>query len=196
MVVAPAAPLSQPMLARSGQIPATEAGSRLSASARVRRQMPAYVVALILEMLDEEAFDRYRANVAEIVERNGGEYLAATDQTESLEGVLHPFRTAIVEFPSWEQARAWFDADDYSDLRELIPGGGANRVPARCRRLDEGSNPFSSAAQGSSPGRVSLWVRDEPGESRKGGGPPPLTPGSSHGSQVERALPRKPTDRH
>lgn len=82
--------------------------------------MPAYVVAHIVEVHDPEAFADYRSRVADVVERHGGTYLAGTDKIESLQGNLHPLRTAIVEFSSMEQGRRWFAAEDYRELRELL----------------------------------------------------------------------------
>lgn len=81
--------------------------------------MPGYVIAHLLEVTDQMGFDDFRARVEEAVERHGGRYLAGTDELESLQGDLRPLRSAIIEFPSFDQAKAWYVADDYRELRDL-----------------------------------------------------------------------------
>ncbi len=79
--------------------------------------MAAYVIGAV-EVTDPAAMEEYRTRVGEVVTRHGGRFLAA-GAPEVREGTLHPHASVIIEFPSLEQARRWYDAADYRALREL-----------------------------------------------------------------------------
>jgi uncharacterized protein (DUF1330 family) len=59
------------------------------------------------------ALDQYRRLAAESIERHGGRYLARGGKQQVLEGEWAP-ATIIVEFPTSEAARAWYDSSDYA----------------------------------------------------------------------------------
>jgi uncharacterized protein (DUF1330 family) len=79
--------------------------------------MPAYVVAFA-DVTDPAGMERYRAEVGAVIARYGGKFVAA-GTPEAVEGDIHPRAAAIIEFPSMEQARTWYDAPDYQELKEL-----------------------------------------------------------------------------
>ncbi len=79
--------------------------------------MAAYVIGAV-EITDPAAMEEYRTRVGEVVTRHGGRFLAA-GAPEVREGTLYPDASVIIEFPSLEQARMWYEAADYRALREL-----------------------------------------------------------------------------
>ncbi len=80
--------------------------------------MAAYLIAALTEVVNPTEFDEYRAKVLPVVERFGGRYLAA-GAPDMKEGNTRPVIAAVIEFPSMERLQAFYDADDYQDLKAL-----------------------------------------------------------------------------
>ena len=75
--------------------------------------MPAYVVAEV-EVTDPKAYEEYRKLVAPTIAKHGGRFLVRGGKIESKEGGWQPSRFVIVEFPSMDRARTWYDSADYA----------------------------------------------------------------------------------
>lgn len=75
--------------------------------------MSAYVITAI-EITDSEGFAVYRDLVVGTIDPFGGRYIARGGSIETLEGDWQPKRVVIAEFPSVEQARAWWDSPIYA----------------------------------------------------------------------------------
>lgn len=80
--------------------------------------MAAYVLVQV-EVTDPEAYREYAQGAAPIVERYGGRFLARGGRYETLEGDWQPKRVVIIEFPSFEQAKAWHDSPEYREVRPI-----------------------------------------------------------------------------
>jgi uncharacterized protein (DUF1330 family) len=80
--------------------------------------MPAYVVANV-RVEDPERYAEYVAQVPATIERYGGRFLARAGRAERLEGAVEPARFVVLEFPSYEAAKAWYESDEYRPLLEL-----------------------------------------------------------------------------
>lgn len=80
--------------------------------------MPAYFI-VDLEVTDAAGFDEYRKQVPATIARYGGKYLVRGGKTETLEGDWQPGRIVVLEFPSVEQARRWYDSEEYRDPKAL-----------------------------------------------------------------------------
>lgn len=80
--------------------------------------MPAYVIVEI-DVQDAAAFEEYRAQVPATIARYGGRYLVRGGKTEALEGDRPPGRMVVLEFPSREQAREFYDSPEYTPLKAL-----------------------------------------------------------------------------
>jgi uncharacterized protein (DUF1330 family) len=81
--------------------------------------MAAYVFANIRQITDQGAYDEYRAQVLATITRYDGRFLARAGRAEVLEGDAEAGRVVVIEFPSYEQAKAWYDSDEYRPLVEL-----------------------------------------------------------------------------
>ena len=77
-----------------------------------------YVIALV-DISDEERYADYRAGVVASLEPYGGRFIVRGGTIEPLEGSWHAQRTVVIEFPSMEQARAWFHGDGYQELAAI-----------------------------------------------------------------------------
>jgi uncharacterized protein (DUF1330 family) len=64
---------------------------------------------------DREAFDVYAQHWLPIAEAHGARYLTAGGRHETREGVDFD-RVVIVEFPSYDAARACYDSSEYQTL--------------------------------------------------------------------------------
>ncbi len=71
------------------------------------------VAYLIVEMniTDPERYKAYMAEAPIAVKAAGGEYLVRGGRHETLEGDRHPHRMAMLRFPSYEQAKAFYDGE-------------------------------------------------------------------------------------
>ncbi len=74
--------------------------------------MPAYVLVEI-SVTDPQAYERYKALAEASVSAHGGRYLVRGGQRQQLEGHRTPDRLVLLEFPSMEQARAWWSSPEY-----------------------------------------------------------------------------------
>ena len=80
--------------------------------------MSAYVIANV-DVKDPVRYEDYRRLVPATIEKYGGRFIARGGRTEILEGEWRPSRLVIVEFPSVEQARAWWNSTEYAEARAI-----------------------------------------------------------------------------
>jgi uncharacterized protein (DUF1330 family) len=80
--------------------------------------MPAYVVVEII-VNDAETYERYKQLAPPSIAAYGGRYLVRGGKTEALEGDWNPPRFVILEFPTAQQARAWWESPEYAPAKAL-----------------------------------------------------------------------------
>lgn len=80
--------------------------------------MPAYVFANI-EVTDPVLYEEYRKGVPATIAQYGGRYVARGGAAEGLEGGYAPKRVVILEFPSVERAKVWWNSPEYQPLRAI-----------------------------------------------------------------------------
>ena len=61
----------------------------------------------------------YKSRVAAVVEKFGGRYLVRGGSFDVVEGAYQPVRLAMLEFPSMDQARRWYDSEEYRELKQM-----------------------------------------------------------------------------
>jgi uncharacterized protein (DUF1330 family) len=83
--------------------------------------MPAYILAHI-RVTDPERFAQYRAAVPAVIAQYGGRYLVRGGEAAALEGAHDGRRLVVVEFPSDEAARRFWDSPDYARMKKLREG--------------------------------------------------------------------------
>ena len=79
--------------------------------------MPAAYVVVEMKVSDPEQYKQYMAAAPATIAAYGGEYLVRGGRHEALEGDWQPARVAILKFPSYEQAKAWYDEGTYRSVR-------------------------------------------------------------------------------
>ena len=80
--------------------------------------MAAYFI-VNLDIHDAERFEAYRSGVAPLVERFGGRYLVRGGELHPVEGDFGLKRLVVLEFPSMEAARRFYDSPEYAPLLKL-----------------------------------------------------------------------------
>jgi uncharacterized protein (DUF1330 family) len=79
--------------------------------------MPAAYVIVQMKISDPERYKAYMAAAPATIAAAGGEYLVRGGRHETLEGDWQPARVAVLRFPSYEQAKAWYDGEQYRAAR-------------------------------------------------------------------------------
>jgi uncharacterized protein (DUF1330 family) len=80
--------------------------------------VPAFVIANVT-ILDPVHYEDYKRMVPGTLARFGGRFIARGGRIDVLEGDWQPNRLVILEFPSVEQARAWWSSPEYAEARAL-----------------------------------------------------------------------------
>ena len=81
--------------------------------------MPAAYVIVDMKISDPEQYKQYMAAAPAVVKAFGGEYLVRGGRHETLEGDWQPHRVAVLRFPSFAQAKAFYEDSDY--VRHVKP---------------------------------------------------------------------------
>ena len=84
--------------------------------------MPAAYVIVSMNISDPERYKQYMAEAPAAVKAYGGEYLVRGGRHEVVEGDWRPHRIALLRFPSYEQAKAFYDDAHYTRVRGLRAG--------------------------------------------------------------------------
>jgi uncharacterized protein (DUF1330 family) len=79
--------------------------------------MPATYVIVDMKISDLEQYKQYMADAPATVQAAGGEYVVRGGRFESLEGEWKPSRLAMLKFPTYEAAKAWYDSETYRAAR-------------------------------------------------------------------------------
>jgi len=82
---------------------------------------PAYLI-VQMKISDPEQYRQYMAEAPAAVKAFGGEYLVRGGRQETLEGDWSPARVAVLRFPSYEQAKAFYDDAHYRGVRQKRAG--------------------------------------------------------------------------
>ena len=80
--------------------------------------MSAYVIVQV-DVKDPERYEAYKSMVPPTLEKFGGRFIVRGGKTHTMEGDWAPKRFVMVEFPSVEQAKAWWDSPEYRAARDL-----------------------------------------------------------------------------
>jgi uncharacterized protein (DUF1330 family) len=78
--------------------------------------MSAFVLANVT-VKDPVRYEDYRRLVTPTLAKYGGRFIARGGKMEVLEGDWQPNRLVILEFPSMEHARKWWNSPEYSEAR-------------------------------------------------------------------------------
>lgn len=80
--------------------------------------MPAYLLAQI-DVRDPEIYRKYTARTPTVIAKHGGRFLVRGGETEILEGEVAGSRIVVLEFPSMEAARSFYQSPEYQELKQI-----------------------------------------------------------------------------
>jgi len=75
--------------------------------------MSAYVIVEV-NVTDPDRYAEYRKRVPATIEKYGGRFIVRGGAVETKEGGWSPARVVVLEFPSMERARSWYDSPEYA----------------------------------------------------------------------------------
>jgi uncharacterized protein (DUF1330 family) len=78
--------------------------------------MKAYVI-VDVTIHDPVEYENYKKLTPGTLAPYGGKFLVRGGKTETIEGDWQPGRFVVLEFPSVENARAWYSSGTYSDAK-------------------------------------------------------------------------------
>jgi uncharacterized protein (DUF1330 family) len=80
--------------------------------------MPAYLI-VDVTVTDPDVYEDYKKLAPSSIAQYGGRYIARGGRTDVLEGAWTPSRLVMLEFPTVEQARAWWSSPEYADPKRM-----------------------------------------------------------------------------
>lgn len=89
--------------------------------------MAGYIIGEI-EITDPSVYETYRPLAAASIARHGGRYIVRGGTATLLEGEGDPKRMVVLEFPSLEAARAFYESDDYREARKIRQASSRGRL--------------------------------------------------------------------
>ncbi len=81
--------------------------------------MPAYVIADVRAVRDQDALIEYRRRNTDAVAGHGGRFVVRGGEAEVLEGAWDTLRMVVIEFPDAAAARAWWESEEYAPLKAM-----------------------------------------------------------------------------
>ncbi|HEY6539720.1 MAG TPA: DUF1330 domain-containing protein [Ktedonobacteraceae bacterium] len=89
--------------------------------------MAAYIVADI-EVTDPEVYRTYAQQTQATIDKYGGKFVVRGGQAETIEGDWQPRRVVVIEFPSVEQAKTWYNSPEYSAIAGIRHRSTVSRI--------------------------------------------------------------------
>jgi uncharacterized protein (DUF1330 family) len=80
--------------------------------------MSAFIIVEI-NIIDSQRYEGYKQLVPPSLTAYGGRFAVRGGKTETLEGNWSPERLVVIEFPTVEQARAWWNSPEYAEAKAL-----------------------------------------------------------------------------
>ena len=88
----------------------------------------AYVISAVAGFVDEEAARRYADLAGPAIARFGGRFIVSDTEPLLVEGESPSRHLSMVEFPSIDDAKAWYDSPENADARAVTPAAFSGRV--------------------------------------------------------------------
>jgi uncharacterized protein (DUF1330 family) len=89
--------------------------------------MPAYVIAEV-DITNPEGYKAYTTQVPATIELYGGRFLTRGGAAHVLEGDWPAIRRVIIEFPTLEAARKWWDSPEYAGPKAMRRANSKGRL--------------------------------------------------------------------
>lgn len=103
------------------------AGCASAPGAEVAATPKGYVIVEI-EVTNPEAYEGYKAAAAPLVAAAGGRYLVRGGKSEAREGAPPAGRVVVLEYPSFEAAKAFLESPEYAAIVHLRTDNTVSRL--------------------------------------------------------------------
>ena len=80
--------------------------------------MAAYIIVEV-SILNPTNYEEYKKLTPASIEAYGGKFVVRGGKSESLEGDWSPERIVVVEFPTVEQAKEWWNSEIYAPAKKI-----------------------------------------------------------------------------
>ncbi len=90
--------------------------------------VPKGYVIVEIQVTNPEAYEGYKAAVAPMVAAAGGRYLVRGGKAEGREGAPPAGRIVVLEYPSFEAAKAFLDSPEYGAIVRLRTDNTVSRL--------------------------------------------------------------------
>lgn len=89
--------------------------------------MSAYII-VDVKVHDAKLYEEYKGQVQPTLDRYNGRFLVRGGDPELMEGDWQPSRLVVLEFPSEEDARAWWSSEEYAEPKALRQRSAVTRM--------------------------------------------------------------------
>ena len=89
--------------------------------------MAGYIIAEV-QVTDPAGYEEYRKQVEGTIAAYGGRYKVRGGKAEALEGDAPRGRLVVIEFDSFDQAKQWYDSQEYAGPKALRHDTSTGRV--------------------------------------------------------------------
>lgn len=72
-----------------------------------------------IEVTDPVRYEDYKRLASAAIAAHGGRYLVRGGRSEVLDGEWTPRRLVVLEFDSFEQAKAWRESPEYAEAKKV-----------------------------------------------------------------------------
>jgi len=80
--------------------------------------MSGYLIAQI-NVINNKPYEEYKKQTAPILKKYGGEFLVRGGKSENVLGNWGFERTVVIKFPTYENAKAWYNSDEYKPVKKI-----------------------------------------------------------------------------
>jgi len=87
-----------------------------------------YVISAVEGFGDAATIKRYGSLAGPSIEYHGGRFIVSNTAPVIVEGDSPARHLSVVEFPSIEHARTWYDSPEYAEARKITPEAFVGRV--------------------------------------------------------------------
>ena len=91
--------------------------------------MPAYIIARV-EVTDWSRYREYTQATPAAIARYGGKFIIRGGDILTLEGESETRRLVVIEFPTLEQAKTFYDSPEYGGAKQLRAGAAIGQFIA------------------------------------------------------------------
>lgn len=82
-------------------------------------QRMAALIIVDIEVTDPVRYEDYKRLASAAIAAHGGRYLVRGGRSEVLDGEWTPRRLVVLEFDSFEQAKAWRESPEYAEAKKV-----------------------------------------------------------------------------